>query len=215
MALTLTTIQYLTQNLSNFSLDEVLTEPAKSDESLKNFEKHVKPRKLFPNDPTQGINGYKEMRVVLWQTAAGMKPPSGGFRGNYATLHSLTGHGHKTMQLVWAFEPDISDAIAELKEHKKYDKSTWEEGKVDMLNTKLETIRVKYWKFTDVHGVKCVALDADTMIETLPNELQQADAATYIKVKFPPLRIEASSNFDRPIASRLEVYPISTGSFRK
>lgn len=178
----LTTSQFITQNFSSTSLGEIRLRAPRSDTSLEGFSTNVKPRNPFPDNPSEGIENYKQMRVVLWQTAAGLKPPSGGFRGNYATLHSLSGYGHKTMQFCWALKNDISDAIAELKQANKYKPDEWVHSYANMLNSDLETVRIPYWKFTDVRGVYIVALDGELMLTILKNELQQIDAAEYIEV---------------------------------
>lgn len=178
----LTSKQYIARNFSSSDLGEIRIEAPQSDESLQGVDTHSKPRNLFPLDPREGIENYQQLKVVLIQTAAGLKPPSGGFRGNYATVHALSGYGHKTLQLAWAMPYDIPQAAAELKEAGKFNADEWDFGHVYMLNTALEPVKVTYWKFTDVHGVYIVALDALTMLDTLPNELQQVDAATWIEV---------------------------------
>jgi len=155
--------------------------PAASDESLQDHEIDQLPRVVSP-DHGQEINTYREMRVAMVQTAAGLKPPSGGFRGNYATLFALAKHGHATMQFCWAYRKDINSAVAELKAEKKFQVSAWKWGRTPMLNANLEEVQVTYWKFKNVHDILCVALDAEEMIPTYPNNLQQVDAATWIEV---------------------------------
>jgi hypothetical protein len=155
--------------------------PASSDESLKDVDLTEKVRELVVEDPKK-LEKFQEMRVVMIQTAMGLKPPSGGFRGNYATLFALQKHGHQTMQFCWAHLSDINIATAELKEigvwHDKYIKY----GVVKMLDEHGEKVETKWWKFINVHGVLCVCLDADVMRYAYNNYLQQLDAATWIEV---------------------------------
>lgn len=168
----------------NYTESEELTprsSPAASDESLRDHEIDQHPRIVSP-DRTQQIEGYRPMRVAMIQTAAGLKPPSGGFRGNYATLFALTRHGHETMQFCWAYKKDINSAVAELKAEKKFEMSEWDWGKADMVDANLQPVEVTYWKFKNVHGVLCIALDAEVMISTYPNHIQQEDAAIWIEV---------------------------------
>ena len=158
--------------------------PAASDQSLQDHEIDQHPREVSP-DRFQHLDGYREMRVVMVQTAAGLKPPSGGFRGNYATLFALAKHGHTTMQFCWAYKKDITSAVAELKAEKKFELSEWKWGSTIMLNADLEEVQVTFWKFKNVHGVLCVALDAEVMVQTYPNGIQQEDAAIWIEVGSP------------------------------
>lgn len=123
------------------------------------------------------------MRVGIVQTACGLKSPSGGYRGNYVTLLALQKHGHETMQTCWAHPKEITNAIAELKAAKKYNAKTFEHGTVFMLNANLQEVEVQYWRFEDVQGVYCVALDADVMLKTFENKLQQAAAKVMIEVR--------------------------------
>lgn len=127
------------------------------------------------------------MRVALIQTAAGMKPPSGGYRGNYANLLSLQKHGHTTMQFCWAFKKDILNAVAELKAMGIFDDQKFMSGTTTMLNSQLQEVQVPWCRFTNTHGILCTALDAEIMLQTLPNHLQQLDAATMIEVSFKTL----------------------------
>lgn len=126
------------------------------------------------------------MRVALVQTACGLKSPSGGYRGNYVTLLALQKYGHTTMQTCWAHPKEITTAIAELKYAGKYDADTFAEtfkhGTVTMLKENLEEVDVQYWRFADAQGILCVALDADVMLKTFENKLQQAAAKIMIEV---------------------------------
>lgn len=124
------------------------------------------------------------MRVAMIQTAAGLKPPSGGFRGNYANLLALQKHGHTTMQFCWAFKKDILNAVAELKAMGIFDDRDFVSGTTMMINSQLQEVQVPWCRFTNTHGITCVALDAEIMIQTFPNNLQQEDAATMIEVSF-------------------------------
>lgn len=122
------------------------------------------------------------MRVALIQTAAGLKPPSGGYRANYATLYALSTYGHRVAQLCWAFPQDINMALAELKQAGMlYDKDI-KFGKTKLTGRELNEFEVTWWKFDDVHGVRCICLDAETMLAQLPNEIQGEDAAVWIEV---------------------------------
>lgn len=127
------------------------------------------------------------MRVALIQTAAGLKPPSGGYRGNYANLLALQKHGHTTLQFCWAFKKDILNAVAELKAMGVFDEQKFLSGTTAMMNSELEKVTVPWYRFTNTHDITCVALDADMMIETFPNNLQQEDAATMIEVSLANL----------------------------
>lgn len=155
--------------------------PASSDESFNGDDLADRVRELVLEDPKK-LKGYKPMRVVMVQTAMGLKPPSGGFRGNYATLFALQKHGHETMQFCWAHEKDILHAVAELKA-----KGVWRDGcmahdTTTMLNDEEEVVKVNWWKFRNVHGVLCVCLDADIMRYVYNNYNQQLDAAEWIEV---------------------------------
>ncbi|KAK5948052.1 hypothetical protein OHC33_010893 [Knufia fluminis] len=175
----------------NYTESEELTprsSPAASDESLRDHEIYQHPRVVSP-DRAQ-IDGYRQMRVAMVQTAAGLKPPSGGFRGNYATLFALAKHGHTTMQFCWAYKKDINSAVAELKAEKKFQDSEWTWGSTYMLDTNSEQVKVTWWKFKNVHDVLCVALDAEVMIPTYPNNIQQEDAATWIETGERPARAQ-------------------------
>lgn len=86
------------------------------------------------------------------------------------------------MQFCWAYKKDINGAIAELKAEKRFHEAEWTWGSTYMLNTALEQVQVTWWKFKNVHDILCVALDAEVMIPTYPNELQQEDAAIWIEV---------------------------------
>lgn len=142
------------------------------------------------------------MRVAMVQTAAGLKPPSGGFRGNYATLFALAKHGHTTMQFCWAFQKDINGAVAELKADNKLHEAQWTWGSTYMLNVNLEPVKVTFWKFLNVHGVLCVALDAEVMIPTYPNDIQQEDAAIWIEVSLHPAVLLPSLTYQDRYATR-------------
>lgn len=155
--------------------------PAASDPSSQDHDGYQHPRVVSP-DYLQHVDGYRAMRVAMVQTAAGLKPPSGGFRGNYATLFALAKHGHTTMQFCWAFQRDIDTAVAELKADDKFHAAQWAGGSTDMLDVHLEPVKVTFWKFLNVHGVLCVALDAEVMVPTYPNHVQQEDAAVWIEV---------------------------------
>lgn len=122
------------------------------------------------------------MTVILIQTAAGLKPPSGGFRGNYATLLALAKHGHVAIQTCWAFKNDINEAISELRQQDKWVKENFSWGYVYLPDEDMKVIKVTWWKFINVHGITCISLDADTMIKAYHNGLQQKDAATWIEV---------------------------------
>ena len=122
------------------------------------------------------------MRVVIIQTAAGLKAPSGGYRGNYATLLALQKYGHTTMQFCWAYPPDIVDAIAELKVANKYNEKTFERGTVMIMNEACEKVTVRYWKFKNVHDILCIALDSVAMIPVFGNDKQQLAAKVMIEV---------------------------------
>lgn len=155
--------------------------PASSDGSFNEDDLADHVRELVLEDP-QKLKGYKPMRVVMVQTAMGLKPPSGGFRGNYATLFALQKHGHQTMQFCWAQEKDILHAAAELKA-----KGVWYDGCIEhdiasMLNDDEEVVEVNWWKFRNVHGVLCICLDADIMRYIYNNYVQQLDAAEWIEV---------------------------------
>lgn len=128
------------------------------------------------------LENYYPMRVAMVQTAAGLKPPSGGYRANYATLYALSTYGHKTMQLCWAYQRDINMAVAELKQVGNYDFKDFKRGKIQLTGRENTKFEVNWWKFTDVHGVRCICLDAETMVNQLPNEIQGQDAAMFIEV---------------------------------
>lgn len=139
----------------NLTEEEDLTprsSPAASDESLKHHDIDQKPRKIVSDTP-EPFPGYKVMRVAMCQTAAGLKPPSGGYRGNYASLFALSKHGHVTMQFCWAYKKDITHALAELREAGMLKSCGYTWGKVPMLNKQLEQVNVTWWKFTNAHGI--------------------------------------------------------------
>lgn len=123
-----------------------------------------------------------DMRVVMIQTAMGLKPPSGGFRGNYATIYALQRHGHETMQFAWAHVTDIDIAIAELKAKGMWNGKNIETGTTMVLNENSEELPCTWWIFNNTHGVRCVCLDADVMRYAYNNYLQQLDAAKWIEV---------------------------------
>lgn len=154
--------------------------PASSDASLRDHELNRRVRALSLDSP-EALEGYRPLRVVMVQTAAGLKPPSGGFRGNYATLFALVKHGHSAMQTCWAFKKDINEAIAELRSQNKFAESGFTWGSTYMTDANNEKVKVTWWRFLNVHDILCVALDAETMIKTFPNHLQQVDAAIYIE----------------------------------
>lgn len=157
------------------------TSPAQSDESLLAHEIDQKPRIVYPDSP-EPLHGHKPLRVAVIQTACGLPAPSGGYRGNYATLMALQKYGHETMQTCWAYSKEIQQAIAELKAANKYDAKSFEHGTVFMLNSECEKVKVQYWKFKDIQGILCVALDAESMIPTFPNAQQQIAASRMIMV---------------------------------
>lgn len=155
--------------------------PASSDESFDEADLADQARELVLEDPKK-LKNYKPMRVVMVQTAMGLKPPSGGFRGNYATLFALQKHGHETMQFCWAHEQDILLTVAELKAKGIYRRDSIMQRQTWMLNEVEEEVLVNWWKFRNVHGVLCICLDADIMRYTYNNYLQQIDAAKWIEV---------------------------------
>lgn len=150
------------------------------------------------------------MRVTMVQTAAGLKPPSGGYRGNYATLLALQKYGHVTMQFCWAFEKDIYHAIAELKSSRKLSPDNFKTGTTYMLNSKLEEVLVTWYKFTNSHDIVCICLDAKVMIETYPNNLQQEDAAIMIEVSAFTI-VTNFTDFMRLVKHLLEQFRMSSG----
>lgn len=163
------------------------TSPAASDSSLLEAEKNQHIRSAYPDSPEE-LEGYRSMRIVMVQTAAGLKPASGGFRGNYATLLALQKYGHETMQFAWATRQDINEAIAELKSAGKFSKHDFKRGILDMFNKDEKLVQVRWTKFTNVHGIYCVTLDCETMLGIYPNELQQEDAEIMIKVIHNPIK---------------------------
>ncbi|KAK5106310.1 hypothetical protein LTS08_000428 [Lithohypha guttulata] len=175
--------------LKNFEFEDTTprTSPAASDDSLLEQEKNQHIRNVFPSSPDE-LEGYRPMRVALVQTAAGLKPPSGGFRGNYASLLALQKHGHMTMQFAWATRQDIYEAVAELKSAGRFSKQHFQRGTVQIFDKDSNSTPVTWTKFTNTHGILCVTLDAETMIPTYPNPLQQEDAAAFIRTGSVPAR---------------------------
>lgn len=137
--------------------------------------------RLDVNYPSN-LEGYRPMRVVMVQTAMGYKPPSGGYRGNYATLFALAKHGHETMQFCWAFEHEIATAKEELIALGLLKGAKWDTGKTNMLDENLKPVQVTWWSFINPHGILCTALDAAVMRVVYPNPIQATDAAKWIEV---------------------------------
>lgn len=134
------------------------------------------------HDPTN-LEGYRPMRVVMVQTALGYKPPSGGYRGNNATLVELAKQGHDTMQFCWAFPSEIVQVKAEILAKGLTKVAKFDTGKVDMVDENMTLTQVTWWSFVNPHGILCTALDAEVMRATYPNPLQQTDAAIWIEVR--------------------------------
>lgn len=178
--------------------------PAASDESLKDKALVEQTRELVIEDPSS-LEGFRPMRVAMVQTAYGLKPPSGGFRGNYATLFALAKHGHETMQFCWATLNEISAAYAELKAVGKGKESGFDTGTTTMLNDKLEDVEVTWWTIVNAHGVLCIALDQAVMQKLYPNHIQQVDAATWIEVRGATFALLSltSTNIYRPVTDQL------------
>lgn len=160
--------------------------PAPSTYSLSGDEMCDELRRLVVNEPAR-LESYKPMRVVLVQTAMGYKPPSGGYRGNYATLVALAKYGHETMQFCWAFDYEIAAAREEIVALGLVKEAKFDSGKVNMLDEDLKTVEVNWWSFVNPHGVLCVALNAAIMRIVYPNPIQATDAAQWIEVCTPAL----------------------------
>lgn len=154
---------------------------------------------------------YREMRVVLVQTAMGYKPPSGGYRGNYATLVALAKYGHETMQFCWAFAYEIEAAMAEIKSLGLLDEARFDSGKTSMLNENLEAVDVNWCSFINPHGILCVCLDAAVMRMVYPNPIQATDAAAWIEVRLLHSR-RISTDCHRPASDHLEQSHTPNGS---
>lgn len=168
-------------------------------------------RKLDINDPTD-LPDYRQMRVVLVQTAMGYKPPSGGYRGNYATLCALAKYGHETMQFCWAFDHEIVAAKEEIKALGLEKEAKWDTGKTNMLDTNLKPVAVTWWSFINPHGVMCTALDAAVMRMVYPNPIQATDAAAWIEVCTPTFSSSPTNDRPRPMFDLLGLSHMQSGS---
>lgn len=183
-------------------LEPITDTPEGSRYSFSSAEMSEEARRLDINDPTD-LPGYRQMRVVLVQTAMGYKPPSGGYRGNYATLCALAKYGHETMQFCWAFDYEIEAARKEIAALGLAKEAKWDTGKTNMLDEKLKPVQVTWWSFVNPHGVTCTALDAAVMRVVYPNPIQATDAAAWIEVCMLAFYLTMADN-NRPTSDQLE-----------
>lgn len=190
-------------------LEPITDTPEGSRYSLSSADMSEEVRKLDINDPTD-LPGYRQMRVVLVQTAMGYKPPSGGYRGNYATLCALTKYGHETMQFCWAFDYEIAAAKEEIAALGLDHEAKWDTGKTSMLDEKLKPVQVTWWSFINPHGVMCTALDAAVMRVVYPNPVQATDAAAWIEVRTSQTLLRFTDN-DRLMSDHCEPSPMQSG----
>lgn len=128
------------------------------------------------------IPGYKTMRVAIWQTAAGLKAPSGGYRGNYALAQALTAHGHEVLQFCSSHPGDIEDAIRDLKTARMYRPNQIKRGQMTLIDDDGQPVKVPWTKMTNIHNIRYVALDATILLDTLENTKQCEDAAVHVQV---------------------------------
>lgn len=128
------------------------------------------------------LEGYRPMIVALVQTAPGLKAPSGGFRGNYATIQTLTLYGHKTLQFVWANSREVTTAITESKLAGTFIEAEWDFGFTNMPGPNGGTQKTEWWRFVNVHGILCVALESKAMSAGYNAHCQQLDAQEWVEV---------------------------------
>jgi hypothetical protein len=120
------------------------------------------------------------MRVLLYQSAKGLFSPSGGYRSNLAILRHLASRGHVVQQIVYAYEREIHDYVAE-----EEAKSIKVEVSKDRLNgpwAPHAVVKIKVAWFTMSDRVGVVALDAANVDKLFPRNQIQSLIRAFVEV---------------------------------
>jgi hypothetical protein len=120
------------------------------------------------------------MRILQFQSAKGLFATSGGYKSNLAVLRHLASIGHVVQQVVFAFEKELKDYVAEQKSKGVKIAMRRETLRIPGVKKTAAKIRVAEFKMTD--GVRVVALDADDVERVFPCEEFRSFTRSFVEV---------------------------------
>jgi hypothetical protein len=120
------------------------------------------------------------MRVLLFQSAKGLFATSGGYKSNLAVLRHLASVGHVAQQIVFAYEKEIKDYVAEQKSKGVKISIRRETLRVPGVHRSIAKVRVVEFKMCD--GVRVVSLDADDVERIFPCEELRSLTRSFVEV---------------------------------
>lgn len=131
------------------------------------------------------------MRILFVQKGLSLFASSGEYRANFSLLKHLASLGHDTAQICFSQGGEVDDCVAQVGA-----------AKANLIKTILpfsrddgSTVKVRMSTFTDVNGIRIIALDSTGFQKAFPEKTYTIESTDYIENEYLSSRMDTFIQF--------------------